>query len=250
MAVTITRTAWTDDDGSGTTGTVINNAVKTELYGQIDAVLATVFTSTTELKSTVVTSGLTAVGTITTGVWNAGAITSSGSIKSGAAAAAQTTLDGSSLNARTNSVVSTLYLNDSGGAISFGDAPDMVLSTAGVLTITALASGNLTSASGVITSSSDERMKDILGSLDYGLAKVLELRPVRARWNKLAHELQGLPMDLEFGGFGAAQVEAVMPLAVSYGKDGMRSLHDRVILGAVVNAIRELQHKIVSLRAA
>ncbi|MES2341712.1 MAG: hypothetical protein V4597_08540 [Pseudomonadota bacterium] len=40
MAVTITRTAWTDDDGSGTTGTVINNAVKTELYGQIDAALA------------------------------------------------------------------------------------------------------------------------------------------------------------------------------------------------------------------
>lgn len=36
----ITRTAWTDDDGSGTTGTVINNAVKTELYDQIDAALA------------------------------------------------------------------------------------------------------------------------------------------------------------------------------------------------------------------
>lgn len=40
MAVTITRTAFTDDDGTGTTGTVINNAVKTELYGQIDAALA------------------------------------------------------------------------------------------------------------------------------------------------------------------------------------------------------------------
>jgi hypothetical protein len=37
MSSTITRTAWTDDDGSGTTGTVINNAVKTELYNQIDA---------------------------------------------------------------------------------------------------------------------------------------------------------------------------------------------------------------------
>jgi hypothetical protein len=35
----ITRTAWTDDDGSGTSGTVINNAVKTELYNQIDAAL-------------------------------------------------------------------------------------------------------------------------------------------------------------------------------------------------------------------
>lgn len=33
----ITRTAWTDDDGSGTTGTVINNAEKTALYDQIDA---------------------------------------------------------------------------------------------------------------------------------------------------------------------------------------------------------------------
>jgi hypothetical protein len=37
----ITRTAWIDDDGSGTTGTIINNAVKTELYNQIDAALAT-----------------------------------------------------------------------------------------------------------------------------------------------------------------------------------------------------------------
>jgi hypothetical protein len=36
MPVTITRTAWIDDDGSGTTGTVINNAEKTLLYNQID----------------------------------------------------------------------------------------------------------------------------------------------------------------------------------------------------------------------
>ncbi|HEV8445441.1 MAG TPA: hypothetical protein VGQ44_01430 [Gemmatimonadaceae bacterium] len=36
----ITRTAWIDDDGSGTTGTVLNNAVKTELYNQIDAALS------------------------------------------------------------------------------------------------------------------------------------------------------------------------------------------------------------------
>jgi hypothetical protein len=32
----ITRTAMIDDDGSGTTGTIINNAWKTELYNQID----------------------------------------------------------------------------------------------------------------------------------------------------------------------------------------------------------------------
>jgi hypothetical protein len=40
MAVTITRTNWIDDDGSGTYGTVINNAEKTLLYNQIDAALA------------------------------------------------------------------------------------------------------------------------------------------------------------------------------------------------------------------
>src|SRR6185436_3984605 len=40
MAVTISRTAMTDDDGSGTTGTVWNNAYKTTLYDQIDTALA------------------------------------------------------------------------------------------------------------------------------------------------------------------------------------------------------------------
>ena len=42
MSVTIGRTAWTDDDGTGTTGTVINNAEKTALYNQIDTALALV----------------------------------------------------------------------------------------------------------------------------------------------------------------------------------------------------------------
>ena len=33
----ITRTAMVDDDGSGTTGTILNNAWKSEFYNQIDA---------------------------------------------------------------------------------------------------------------------------------------------------------------------------------------------------------------------
>ena len=36
----ITRTAMIDDDGSGTTGTILNNAWKQELYNQIDAFVA------------------------------------------------------------------------------------------------------------------------------------------------------------------------------------------------------------------
>jgi hypothetical protein len=40
MAVTIPRTPWIDDDGSGTSGTVINNAEKTLIYDQVDVALA------------------------------------------------------------------------------------------------------------------------------------------------------------------------------------------------------------------
>jgi hypothetical protein len=42
MAITITRTPWIDDDGTGTTGTVINNAEKQTIYNQIDAALAVI----------------------------------------------------------------------------------------------------------------------------------------------------------------------------------------------------------------
>jgi hypothetical protein len=35
----ITRTPWIDDDGTGTTGTVINNAEKQAIYNQIDALV-------------------------------------------------------------------------------------------------------------------------------------------------------------------------------------------------------------------
>ena len=38
----ITRTAITDDDGTGTTGTILNNAWKQEFYGQIDATFGTI----------------------------------------------------------------------------------------------------------------------------------------------------------------------------------------------------------------
>src|SRR5262245_59454993 len=45
MAATITRTPMIDDDGTGQTGTILNNSWKQELYGQIDAALASVATS-------------------------------------------------------------------------------------------------------------------------------------------------------------------------------------------------------------
>jgi aryl-phospho-beta-D-glucosidase BglC (GH1 family) len=41
MASAITRATWTDDDGTGTTGTIINNArLQADVYDKIDAMFA------------------------------------------------------------------------------------------------------------------------------------------------------------------------------------------------------------------
>jgi hypothetical protein len=37
----ITRSVWTDDDGTGTTGTVLNNSELQKIYGNIDALVGT-----------------------------------------------------------------------------------------------------------------------------------------------------------------------------------------------------------------
>lgn len=156
--------------------------------------------------------------------------------------------DGTHLVVYTSSTSNVFYSGGSGG-FSINNGADtqqrLLLSDAGVLTINALASGNLTSASGVITSSSDERLKDILGPLDYGLAEVLALKPIRYHWNAAS----GIPTEPEYGGFGAAQVEQWMPLAVSYGTNGMRGLNTTVILAAVVNGEQELDARLQAVEA-
>jgi len=53
----ITRTAITDDDGTGTTGTVVDNAWKQELYNQIDAADAAVTTAVTPGSRTETSTG-------------------------------------------------------------------------------------------------------------------------------------------------------------------------------------------------
>jgi hypothetical protein len=79
MAVTITRTAWIDDDGTGTSGTVINNAEKTTIYNQIDAALAQLaqlsggntFTGNQSINGVLT---VTAIGAHTIGASGAGAM--------------------------------------------------------------------------------------------------------------------------------------------------------------------------------
>jgi hypothetical protein len=59
----ITRTPWTDDDGTGTTGTIVNNAEKTLLYNQIDTFVDPIYAAWTPYTPTWAnTSGAVAIG--------------------------------------------------------------------------------------------------------------------------------------------------------------------------------------------
>lgn len=254
MAIAITRTAWTDDDGSGTTGTVINNAVKTELYNQIDAILNA--TRTQHLLFTDNTYDIGASGaTRPRDVYIARYITAGSDITCGG----NGKFAGGYLNAGvkpTDSVTGDISASRSTttGVLWLGSDATLYIYRAGatdlrlvgcVLTISNLASGDLTSVSGVVTSSSDECLKDVRGPLPYGLAEVARLRPILYDWR----EDSGMSLPHSAGGFGAQQVESVMPLAVFRGKDETRSLDTRTILGAVVNAIQELNAKVQTLEA-
>jgi hypothetical protein len=124
-----------------------------------------------------------------------------------------------------------------GGAVRFNGAFQMANYGAGAATF---------DASGNITSVSDERFKDRIAPLPYGLVEVLQLRPIQHGYN----ELSGLEREHLYGGFSAQQVQPVMPLAIGVDQRGYLTLADRPILGAVVNAIKTHESRLKALEEA
>ena len=65
---TINRATWTDDDGSGTTGTIINNArLQGDIYDKIDGALASLDGKNTS-QDTAITNNANAIAALQTGV--------------------------------------------------------------------------------------------------------------------------------------------------------------------------------------
>jgi hypothetical protein len=97
---------------------------------------------------------------------------------------------------------------------------------------------------------SDERIKDVSGEYDLGLAAVTALRPVRYRYKA--------EPEKELVGLVAQEVEEVMPGMVTQGEgviDGqpvtdMRTLDTTELLFALVNCVKELKAEIEALKAA
>jgi hypothetical protein len=129
--------------------------------------------------------------------------------------------------------------------------------TAGVSAGPFTAVTSITSKLGIVTAlsgTSDERLKDA-ELYEGGLGVILAINPVRYKWNAKGQVQTGLSGDQEFVGFIAQDVQRAIPEAITAtepSKDGTEtylSLDDRPILAAAVNAIKELNARIVALEA-
>jgi hypothetical protein len=115
---------------------------------------------------------------------------------------------------------------------------------AGTVWMGNLGDGAMTIASNVLTTVSDERVKDVQGKFTRGLSDLLSVQPILFRYNKKS----GISSTKTYAGFSAQNVMKTIPEAVSIGKDGMYSFNDRPVTAALVNAVKELSSQMNVLK--
>ncbi len=91
--------------------------------------------------------------------------------------------------------------------------------------------------------SSDIRAKEVIGSLSGSLEKIMALNPIIYRWKNQTDNA------LRFG-FGAQEVEEIIPELVLTASDGSKSLNYIGFTPFLVNAIQELSKQIEGLKLA
>ncbi len=117
----------------------------------------------------------------------------------------------------------------------------------GIITMAAYGAGAATfSAAGVISSASDERLKDIKGYFTKGLAALEGLKPITYKWNEASGML---PDEHEYSGFSAQNVSDNIPEGVGQDQRGYMSLQDRALMATMVNAIKELSARVKELES-
>lgn len=122
----------------------------------------------------------------------------------------------------------------------------MRIKGSGVIQFSDYGAGSLsTDASGNLSISSDERLKNIKGNFTKGLQAVLALKPINYQWK----EISGLEQEVTYRGFSAQNVQSVLPEAVGTDKKGYLTLSDRPLIAALVNAIKELSAEVEELKA-
>lgn len=129
-------------------------------------------------------------------------------------------------------------------AFSAANATRLTLSSSGVR-FNGYGAGTLvTDASGNITASSDGRLKNVHGSFTRGLSAIRRINPVLFSWRPES----GMETEGVYAGVTAQNLRIAVPEAVATGPDGTLTVQDRPVIMALVNAVKELEAEVESLR--
>jgi len=92
---------------------------------------------------------------------------------------------------------------------------------------------------------SDERLKDITGTIEDPMVKVMALRGVRYTWNDYAQKM-GFSNEQAQIGVVAQDVEQVLPELIKY-KDGYRLVSYDRLVPLLLEAVKHLNEKVERL---
>jgi hypothetical protein len=145
--------------------------------------------------------------------------------------------DASLANAATDFTVLPLVLTATGRVGVNTTTPDQRLSVNGDASKTG---GNTWLAF------SDRRLKNIKSPFTTGLSAVMKLQPVRYEYK--SDNALGLANDGEHIGFGAQDVQKVIPEAVTKNSQGYLMVNGDPIIWTMLNAIKEQQKEITELK--
>ncbi len=122
------------------------------------------------------------------------------------------------------------------GNVGIGVSPSAQLHTTGTVRFATFGAGTLqTDASGNLSVSSDERLKNVQGNFNRGLNDLLNISPISFTWK----DETGYDTENMYYGFSAQNINNAIPEAVGKDQQGYLTLSDRPILATAINAIQE-----------
>lgn len=152
----------------------------------------------------------------------------------------------------TASLSSTLFIQGTGSTnplvVASSTASQLMsVNSAGQLAVNSLVScgGVTTNANGLMSCSSDARLKDIQGPFTAGLDAIMQINPQTYSWATGTAMYDG---GVQYSGFIAQNVQQALPQAVTAGSNGYLQISQLTIEAALVNAVKQQQAEIITLQ--
>jgi hypothetical protein len=144
-----------------------------------------------------------------------------------------TTTSASTFSLQAQAGLNPFLVSSSTGASLFD------IDTTGAISASNLVScgGIQTNANGLMSCTSDARLKDIQNTFSSGLSAVLQITPQTYSWKSDSGLYDG---GVLYSGFIAQNIESAIPEAVNTNHQGNKQINTTTILAAVVNAVKEL----------